>query len=133
MFDIDHFKKVNDTYGHQAGDEVIRVVSNQLSSTLRKTDIAGRYGGEEFGVIMPETLAKHASIYCERLRKAIESTVVVHEENEIKFTISFGICESSDQHNDYQSWLEKTDQALYQSKENGRNQTTIFDLTSIRE
>ena len=133
MFDIDHFKNVNDTYGHQAGDEVIRVVSHQLSNSLRKTDVAGRYGGEEFGIIMPETLAKHAEIYCERLRKSIESTVVEYEEVEIKFTISFGICESSDQHSDYHAWLERTDQALYQSKENGRNQTRIFDLSTLAE
>jgi diguanylate cyclase len=131
MFDIDHFKQVNDTYGHQAGDEVIREVSNQLTSSLRKTDISGRYGGEEFAIIMPETLAKHASIYCERLRKTIEDTVVIYDEIEIKFTISFGICESSDSHADCQTWLERADQALYQAKQNGRNQTKIFDLSSL--
>jgi diguanylate cyclase len=131
MFDIDYFKQVNDTYGHQAGDEVIRNVSTQLISSLRKTDISGRYGGEEFGIIMPETLAKHALIYCERLRKAIEGTVVAYDETEIKFTISFGICESSDHHGDYQTWLDRADQALYQAKENGRNQTRIFDLSSL--
>lgn len=131
MFDIDHFKQVNDSYGHQAGDEVIREVSDQLTNSLRKTDISGRYGGEEFAIIMPETLAKHAMIYCERLRKAIEETVVIYDEAEIKFTISFGICESSDSHTDYQTWLERTDQALYQAKESGRNQTRIFDLSTL--
>lgn len=131
MFDIDHFKQVNDNYGHQAGDEVIRELSSQLTNSLRKTDIAGRYGGEEFAIIMPETLAKHALIYCERLRKKIEDIVVIAGEIEIKFTISFGICESSDAHSDYQAWLERTDQALYQAKENGRNQTRIFDLSNL--
>jgi diguanylate cyclase len=131
IFDIDHFKKVNDTNGHQAGDEVIRIVSDQLASSLRKTDIPGRYGGEEFAIIMPETIEKHAFIYCERLRKEIESTVVIYDEIEIKFTISFGICESSDHHCDYQNWLERADQALYQAKENGRNQSRIFDLSSL--
>jgi len=131
MFDIDHFKQVNDSYGHQGGDEVIREVSNELTKSLRKTDIAGRYGGEEFAIIMPETLAKHALIYCERLRKTIEDTVVIVDEAEIKITISFGICESSDSHADYQSWLERADQALYQAKENGRNQSRVFDLSSL--
>jgi diguanylate cyclase len=131
IFDIDHFKQVNDTNGHQAGDEVIRIVSDQLASSLRKTDIPGRYGGEEFAIIMPETIEKHAFIYCERLRKAIESTVVIYDEIEIKFTISFGICESSDHHCDYQNWLERADQALYQAKKNGRNQSRIFDLSSL--
>jgi diguanylate cyclase len=128
MFDIDHFKKVNDTYGHQAGDEVIRVVSKLLRDSLRKTDTAGRYGGEEFGIILGHTNAENAMIYCERLRKSIEETTVVHDNIKIKFTVSLGICEASKEIDDYKSWLENTDKALYQSKENGRNQTTLFKL-----
>lgn len=126
MFDIDHFKKVNDTYGHQAGDEVIRVVSNLLRNNLRKTDIAGRYGGEEFGVILGHTDAENAMIFCERLRKEIEATTVVHDNIKINFTISLGICEASKDQESYKEWLEKTDQALYRSKENGRNQSTLY-------
>ena len=131
MFDIDHFKKVNDTYGHQAGDEVIRVVSKLLRDSLRKTDIAGRYGGEEFGIILGHTTAENAFVYCERLRKAIEETTVVHDNINIKFTVSLGICEASKKLDDYKQWLEKTDQALYQCKESGRNKTTIFDLSTL--
>ncbi|UZE94837.1 GGDEF domain-containing protein [Alkalimarinus alittae] len=131
MFDIDHFKKVNDTYGHQAGDEVIRVVSKLLRDSLRKTDIAGRYGGEEFGIILGHTSSENAFIYCERLRKAIEDTTVVHDGIEIKFTISLGICEASKKLEDYKQWLEKTDQALYQCKESGRNKTMIYDLSTL--
>jgi diguanylate cyclase len=131
MFDIDHFKKVNDTYGHQAGDEVIRVTSKLLRDALRKTDIAGRYGGEEFGIILAHTPPEKALIFCERLREAIESTIVVHDKIEINFKVSLGICGYSKQLESYQTWLEKTDQALYQSKENGRNQTRVFDLSSL--
>ncbi|WP_250657813.1 sensor domain-containing diguanylate cyclase [Alkalimarinus coralli] len=131
MFDIDHFKKVNDTYGHQAGDEVIRTVSKILRDSLRKTDIAGRYGGEEFGIILGHTSAENAFIFCERLRKTIEETTVVHDNISIQFTVSLGICEASKKLDDYKQWLEKTDQALYQCKENGRNQTRIFDLSTL--
>lgn len=133
MFDIDHFKNVNDTHGNQAGDDVIRLVSSLLSGSLRKTDIAGRYGGEEFGIILAQTSAEHASIYCERLRKTIENAVIEYEGIEIKITVSFGICESSQKHAEYISWLERTGQALYQAKENGRNQTKIFDLSTLEE
>ncbi len=126
MFDIDHFKKVNDTYGHQAGDEVIKIVSHHLRENLRKTDIAGRYGGEEFGIILGNTDGKHAIVFCERLRKTIEALTVTHDERDIRFTISLGICELTPHVKSYKEWLEKSDQGLYQSKHNGRNQTTLF-------
>jgi len=126
MFDIDHFKKVNDTYGHQAGDEVIRQVSQATRDNLRKTDIAGRYGGEEFGVILGNTDADSAVIFCERVRKQIEAMEVVHDGKTIKFTISLGISQAVEQTKNYTSWLEQADQALYASKEGGRNQTNIF-------
>lgn len=126
MFDIDHFKKVNDTYGHQAGDEVIRMVSQKLRDTIRSTDVAGRYGGEEFGVILTETDATSALIFCERLRKNVEQALVLHEGQEIKVTISLGICEMATSMPGHEDWLEKTDQALYLGKKNGRNQANIY-------
>ncbi len=127
MFDIDHFKKVNDTYGHQAGDEVIRVVASTLIQMQRETDISGRYGGEEFGIILPDTGAQEALIMANRLRKFIEASPVTYEDMEIKFTISLGICEFNPNLNDHTQWLEHSDQALYQSKRNGRNQANIFE------
>lgn len=126
MFDIDHFKKVNDTYGHQAGDEVIRRTSALLKETMRLTDIAGRYGGEEFGVILVDTSAEDALIFTERLRKRIEAEVVEYEGNKIKFTISLGISQLSEDCESYQNWLEQSDQALYVCKESGRNKSEIF-------
>lgn len=126
MFDIDHFKKVNDTYGHQAGDEVIRLVSSTLRKNLRQTDIAGRYGGEEFGVILADTSAKSAVVFCERLRKQIEAAEVHHDGQTIKVTVSLGISEIHPDKDDYKQWLECADQALYRCKENGRNQTQIY-------
>lgn len=127
MFDIDHFKKVNDTYGHQAGDEVIRVVAKTLLDTIRTTDIAGRYGGEEFGVLLLETDKEHSMIVAERLRKAIEKTTVIHDGVEIKFTISLGIAEYDKELQGHAEWLEHSDKALYKSKETGRNRTSIYN------
>ncbi|OOV87908.1 GGDEF domain-containing protein [Oceanospirillum linum] len=125
MFDIDHFKKVNDTFGHQAGDEVIKQVASTLLSLQRETDISGRYGGEEFGVILPETNAEQASIMSERLRVSLEEAEVEYEGQHISFTVSLGVCEITPDMTEYSQWLERADQALYHSKRNGRNQTTV--------
>jgi diguanylate cyclase len=126
IFDIDHFKKVNDTYGHQAGDEVIRNVSSMLSKSIRATDIAGRYGGEEFVVLLIDTIADNAKIFAERLRNNIEALVVQHEQHTIKYTISLGIAEMGEMMKDHKHWLECADSALYQAKGSGRNRSIIY-------
>jgi len=128
MFDIDHFKKVNDTYGHQAGDEVIRVTSKALLDTLRETDVAGRYGGEEFGVILVDTNAQDAYAFAERLREKIAAITVKYEALEINYTISIGIAEISSDISEYTSWLERSDIALYHCKRNGRNCSTVYQI-----
>jgi diguanylate cyclase len=127
MFDIDHFKKVNDTYGHQAGDAVIRRTAQTLIHTIRQTDIAGRYGGEEFGVILTGTEAQTALYFTERLRKKIEEQTVSYEGQDIKYTISLGIAELSADMSTYQEWLEASDTALYDAKHGGRNRSSIFN------
>ena len=127
IFDIDHFKNVNDTYGHQAGDEVIRRTSGLVKKMIRKTDVAGRYGGEEFVIYQPNTSAENSNIFAERLRKNIESMEVQYEAEVIKFTISIGICGYEASLSNHEKWIEKADQALYFSKENGRNRTTISE------
>jgi len=127
MFDIDHFKKVNDTYGHQAGDEVIRVTSDTLRNNLRLTDIAGRYGGEEFSVILVDTSAENAKVFAERLRKDIETQRVVYQDAEIRFTISLGIAGFKPEMTKHENWIENSDQALYAAKEGGRNCFRIFN------
>ncbi len=126
MFDIDHFKKVNDTYGHQAGDEVIRVTAQAVRDNLRLTDIAGRYGGEEFGIILVDTDSMDAHAFAERLRKHIEAMVVKHDSLEIKYTVSIGIAEMGSSLGSYMEWLENSDKALYHCKRNGRNCSTIY-------
>jgi diguanylate cyclase len=126
MFDIDHFKKVNDTYGHQAGDEVIRTTARTLRESIRTTDIAGRYGGEEFGVILVNTSAENGMILAERLRQKIEATTVRFEQLEIRYTISLGLTEVSEAMADHAAWLSCSDQALYEAKRSGRNRSIIF-------
>jgi diguanylate cyclase (GGDEF)-like protein len=126
MFDIDHFKKVNDTFGHQAGDEVIRATARMLREAIRTTDIAGRYGGEEFGIILVNTSAEQGIILAERLRKKVEAASVTFEQREIRYTISLGLAEISDAMKDHADWLSCSDQALYEAKRSGRNQAVIF-------
>ncbi|MFW2372527.1 MAG: diguanylate cyclase [Gammaproteobacteria bacterium] len=128
IFDIDHFKNVNDTFGHQAGDEVIRETSRMLRENMRTTDIAGRYGGEEFTVILLDTNAKNAKIFAERLRTTIEACTIEYEGLTIKYTISLGIAEMNEELASYQEWLECSDKSLYYAKENGRNQVAIYNL-----
>src|SRR5690625_2965636 len=91
MFDIDHFKPVNDTYGHLAGDEVIKHTAQIIRDNLRSSDRAGRYGGEEFGIILPETNAEGARVICERIRETIENATVQTDAAPIQYTISMGI------------------------------------------
>lgn len=126
MFDIDHFKKINDNYGHQLGDEAIRAVSRTVLQTSREVDICGRYGGEEFAVILPDTGLEGAQVFCERLRQAIEEMTVTHGKQSVQFTISLGISLLNDSVGKASEWLERADKALYQSKEGGRNQVNVY-------
>jgi len=131
MFDIDHFKLVNDTYGHQAGDDVIRTVSELVRETKREADIAGRYGGEEFTIILADTDEDGALIYAERLREAIAATTVTHSHHNIQFTISIGIAENPALGSNHAQWIEHADNALYYAKEHGRNQSVVYSAISI--
>lgn len=130
MFDIDFFKKVNDNYGHLAGDEVLRSLSKILREQLRATDVAGRYGGEEFAVILLDSDVEKSILVAERVRKAVEAHTVYFEDMVIKFTISVGLCQLTQDIESAQSWLHSTDNCLYYSKEHGRNQVTAFGINN---
>jgi len=125
MFDIDHFKKVNDTHGHLAGDEVIKHTAAVTKASLRQSDTSGRYGGEEFGIILPETDAEGARIICERIRETIEQSVVETSVAPIQYTISMGIAQLNEGPENYMQWMQLADKALYAAKEGGRNRVKI--------
>ncbi|THB68404.1 MAG: sensor domain-containing diguanylate cyclase [Gammaproteobacteria bacterium] len=129
LFDLDHFKNINDTYGHLAGDEVLKSISSRLEAVLRNSDIAGRYGGEEFTVILPNTDAEGAAILAERLRKEVEESEIIYDGQKIPVTISVGVTLLSDNIENHEMLLNQADTALYYCKENGRNQVKLFDKT----
>ncbi|HCL41493.1 MAG TPA: diguanylate cyclase, partial [Pseudomonas sp.] len=120
IFDIDHFKRVNDTYGHQTGDEVIRETARITSQLVRETDFAGRYGGEEFVVLLPGTTLDGAAQFAERLRSTIERQQLDYQGSPLTFTVSLGVATLADDMAGYKALLERADKALYQSKEGGR-------------
>lgn len=126
MCDIDHFKRINDSYGHAAGDLVIKSVAEIIRKSLRSTDIAGRYGGEEFAILLLDTTEDQAGYLAERIRRKIEQTEVVYNNQKIKFTMSFGLAERSLDIQDYVQWMEAADKALYTSKAQGRNLVTRY-------
>jgi diguanylate cyclase (GGDEF)-like protein len=126
LFDLDHFKRINDTYGHLAGDEVLCVVSQHINSLLRSVDVMGRYGGEEFGIILPATPMRSALILAERIRQAIEQAPVAYKEIAIPVTVSIGIAEFEQDAPNYEHLIGCADRALYHGKENGRNQVTCY-------
>lgn len=133
LFDLDHFKNVNDTYGHLAGDEVLRRVSKKLIDVLRTSDIAGRYGGEEFTVILPNTSLAGGMMSAERIRSAIEELHIVFDEQRIPVTVSIGVTEFREGIESHEAMLQEADTALYVCKENGRNQSRAFDPEEVAE
>ena len=124
MIDIDFFKKVNDTYGHAAGDEVLRTVASIIKEQLRESDIPARYGGEEFAVLLPFTKIEEAQIVGERLRKAVEAHPVRVDNVEIAVTISMGLAEYNRVETG-EELFERADKALYEAKKGGRNRVCI--------
>lgn len=125
MFDIDRFKRFNDDHGHLAGDEVLRQVAAVVRRTVRASDIAGRYGGEEFALILPDTSASDAVRLSERLRERIARHVVKSGGQSMQVTVSLGVAGWNSRFEIYNDWIVEADRALYQSKENGRDRVTL--------
>lgn len=125
MVDIDDFKKINDVYGHMAGDYVLKEVSKIFINTLRKTDFVYRYGGEEICILMPETLVDKAFIPLERLRKTIENRSFIFDGKKMKVTVSIGSSMYHREMRDANELIEKADAALYRAKKNGKNQVVM--------
>ena len=132
LLDIDHFKNVNDTYGHYIGDLVLKNLGHLLLKNVRKTDIVARYGGEEIAVIAPHTSVSTAVDLAERLRQVVEKSVIVPADEQedrpaVTITVSIGIAGLDQQIVDRQSLIERTDEALYRAKQKGRNRVVVFN------
>jgi len=121
MIDIDHFKEVNDRYGHQVGDVTLRAVASNVLSCLNSEDLAARYGGEEFVVALLETKLEDAVATAERIRGAVSELIVSYREARLQVTVSIGCAEYSHADEDEVALFERADQRLYAAKEAGRN------------
>lgn len=125
MIDIDYFKQVNDKYGHVAGDQMIREISDLFAEAVRQADVVGRYGGEEFGLLLPDTDIKGALLFAERLRLGVQTLTV--KPYGVRCTISLGVAEVDSDVKKYRQLIERADKALYEAKRNGRNLALAYE------
>ncbi len=125
MVDIDHFKKVNDTYGHQIGDDILIQFSALLQSRVRKSDIVARYGGEEFLIVLPNTHSRSATLLAQKLCRRVETHDFESHSQHIEITASFGISTSQEAIN-WEKLVSRADEALYKAKQNGRNRVELI-------
>jgi diguanylate cyclase (GGDEF)-like protein len=130
VIDIDHFKRVNDTHGHLAGDQVLLGVADVLRQTVRDADVVGRFGGEEFVVLLPGADAAEACKIAERLRQEISARDIVFAAGQVRVTVSIGAAVIHLHGNDLPSLLASSDLAMYLAKQGGRNQVRLFDQGS---
>lgn len=126
MLDIDHFKRCNDKYGHLVGDVVLSETADIIKANLREIDLLGRYGGEEFSIILPKTSKQEAAVVGERLRKAVASATINAYDEKIKVSISAGIATFPDDTKEMNQLIDRADQMLYKAKESGRNRVEVY-------
>ena len=128
MGDIDHFKNINDTFGHDAGDRILAWIAKLLKDNSRKQDIVSRWGGEEFIILLPETDLENGAIFAEKLRAKIESEVFVYQDREIPVTISFGLSVFNRKGLKIDDVIKQADQCLYEAKDQGRNKVIFKEI-----
>jgi diguanylate cyclase (GGDEF)-like protein len=129
MFDIDHFKKINDHYGHPVGDQILRALSEQCRANSRSVDVVCRYGGEEFVIFLPETNSEVAQIVAERLRHTVMETSFPTDAGPLKITISIGAAQANER-DVLKTLIERADSALYAAKRTGRNRVVVSKWTN---
>lgn len=126
MFDFDHFKKINDNYGHQCGDYVLKRASMDIKNMIRKTDLLFRYGGEEFVILLHKTNLAGARIVAEKIRKQIEAESITFQDQPLKATVSLGVA-TLNEDDGISSIIERADKALYAAKNEGRNRISVSE------
>lgn len=131
MIDCDHFKDINDTYGHDAGDKVLRSLAGTLFKTLRKGDVAGRLGGEEYAMILPETNVQGAVIACERIMHVIRGQDVEAGTHRIHYTVSLGLTDAGAPGDTVDHVLKRADMAMYEAKRAGRDRIAVLEAAKI--
>ncbi|MGM0519681.1 MAG: diguanylate cyclase [Campylobacterota bacterium] len=131
FFDLDHFKKLNDTYGHDCGDVVLKTFAKILDKSTRDEDIVGRYGGEEFVAIINFNLTRELLLYLKRVKQIVTSNNFIYKNTKLKITFSAGVAIRSN-HSSYENTIQKSDMLLYDAKENGRNQIKLDDGRIIK-
>ena len=130
LIDADHFKQINDQHGHCAGDAALKAIADTCNRSVRDTDVVGRFGGEEFIILLPHTAASDAEIVAERIRHAVLETDVYWQEQRLDVMLSLGIAEAGIHANDFDELIAAADRALYAAKEGRRNRTVIADVAS---
>ncbi|MCB1617650.1 MAG: GGDEF domain-containing protein, partial [Pseudomonadales bacterium] len=129
--DLDHFKQVNDRHGHEAGDEVLRQFVLLLNQQLRKSDLTGRIGGEEFAVLLRESTEAQAWSVAERVRTALQQMPIRHRDTIIEVTVSIGVAQSGADGESFAELFRTADQRLYQAKRSGRNRTLFRETADV--
>lgn len=127
MMDLDHFKKVNDTHGHQAGSHTIAEIGSIIANSLRKTDVSARYGGEEFVSYLSEQNSGMARVAADHLRQVIETTPILYGAISVSITISIGVAQFPDDGTTIEELVGRADEALYEAKNSGRNRVCVAD------
>lgn len=127
IFDIDHFKRINDHYGHKIGDQVLQKLAERCQKTSRTVDLISRYGGEEFVILLPETNLKSASRVAERLRQSIMNDSFPTDAGALRVTISLGVAEAKES-DTLHTLIERADVALYKAKDAGRNRVMLDEI-----
>lgn len=130
MGDIDHFKSINDKYGHDCGDHILKLFAKIIVSVVRKQDIVGRWGGEEFILLLPETNLEGGKIAAEKVRRRIDQNEFIYRNKKIHVSITLGVSEISN-NKDIDSCIKEADTALYKGKHNGRNRVEVFNPKDI--
>ena len=133
LFDIDQFKNINDAHGHAVGDEVLKSLSQIVADTCRRSDVAGRVGGEEFAILLPHTNAQSAHDLAERLRNRMEQSVVHLEGGDVKFTASFGVAQMPEECDSLDELVSMADGAMYRAKKRGRNGVFVVTPTAPQD